>query len=73
MKEHKQHFLFATLTAWIIASGSAVASEVTKEREVTVDDRYGGQHQITQKVYDQGNGFHTFIQDGRPQKLVDIH
>lgn len=73
MKGFKQCFLFTTLTAWTIASGVAVASEATIERKVTVDDRYGGQHQLTQKVYDQGEDFYTFVRDGRPQKLVDIH
>lgn len=65
MKGFKQCFLFTTLTAWTIASGVAVASEATIERKVTVDDRYGGQHQLTQKVYDQGEDFYTFVRDGR--------
>lgn len=73
MKELKQGFLFSALAAFSMTSMGINASEATTERKVLIDDRYGGQHQLTQKVYDQGDGFYTFARDGRPEKLVEIH
>ncbi|MCL1477413.1 hypothetical protein MIH18_05625 [Marinobacter sp. M3C] len=73
MKELKEGFLFATVAVFAITSANVIASEATTERKVLIDDRYGGQHQITQKVYDQGAGFYTFVRDGRPEKLIEIH
>jgi len=68
LKELRQGFLFTTLAVvFSITSANVIASEATTGRRVLIDGCYGGQHQLTQKVYDQGDRFYTFVRDGRPK------
>ncbi|MBB5321896.1 hypothetical protein [Marinobacter oulmenensis] len=73
MKDFKLGSCLAFIVATSLASAGVVASDKETERQVLVEDRYGGQHQVTQKVYEHGDGFYTFVRNARPEKLRNIH